>query len=277
LLIGLGVLLNLQGGLAARVKSGLREAVAPLQSMVSSGARTIADSVHGVRELADLAAQHRMLSEELVTLRNRVQALEALERENLRLREQLRYAERAGRRLESCEVIARDVSGWWQTVRLGKGYLDGIQAGMAAITPDGLVGKTVDSTPRTADVVLITDPSCKVSVRLPRTGTYGILAGVWKRDEEGRGECRLEFLNKNSEIREGDEVVTSGYGGVFPAGLIVGDVEAVELDAAGLSQTARVRIRADLADLVHLFVVVEERDPFEELLMQRVEEERSGS
>ena len=277
MLIGLGVLLNLQGGLSERVKSGVREGVAPLQTMLTSSTRAVKDSVHGVRELADLAARNREQSEELATLRNRVQALEELERENLRLREQLRYAERADRTLEPCEVIARDVSGWWQTVRLGKGYLDGIGAGMAAITPDGLVGKTVDSTPRTADVVLITDPSCKVSVRLPRTGTYGILAGVWKREEEGRRVCRLEFLSKGSDIREGDEVVTSGLGGIFPPGLMVGDVESVMVDSGGLSQTARVRVRADLGDLTHLFVVVEERDPLEELLMRRVEEERSGS
>lgn len=276
LLVGMVVLLNLQGGLSDQVKSGMREGLAPLQAMLSGWSHAARDSVRGVRGLADLAAQNRDLSAELGTLRNRVQTLEALEGENLRLREQLNYAARTERTLASCEVIARDVSGWWRTVRLGKGYLDGIEADMAAITPDGLVGRTVYSTPRTADVVLITDPSCKVSVRLPRTGTNGILSGVWKREGPDRAFCRLEFLNKNSLIEPGDEVETSGLGGVFPAGLTVGTIEDVKRDGTGLGQTARVRIRADVGDLIHVFVVVEKRDPLEDLLMQRAEEERSS-
>ncbi len=273
LIVVLVLLLNLQGGLSERVKSALREATAPIQKMIFSSSRSVSSSYDSVRKLGELVEQNNVMSAELVELRNEVLTLSGLEKENIQLREQLRYAAGSDRALVSCEVLARDVSGWWQTLRLGKGYLSGVDTGLAVITPDGLVGKTIDSTPRTADVLLITDPSCKVSIRLPRTGTFGILSGEGP-SRRGEAICRLEFLNRSAEIESGDEVVTSGLGGVFPAGILVGHVETVAPGPSGLSQQAEVRARAKIGGLTQVFVAVEERDGVEELLLRRSLEER---
>ena len=271
LIVVLVGLLNLEGPLSARMKASLREVVAPLQEAVFSGARSVSEAVRAVRAFGELVEQNEAMSAELVALRNEVLTLQALERENIDLRRQLLYARRSERTLVSCPVIARDVSGWWQTVRLGKGYLDGVEADMAVITPEGLVGRTIAVSPRTADVLLVSDPSCRISVEIGRSEAFGIYAGRGPTDE-GRAVGILEFVSRNADVREEDEVVTSGLGGVFPKGLLVGHVRSVEADASGLAQSASVLAAAGVVGLTQVFVVVEERDPVGERLLERSRE-----
>ena len=268
LIAALLVLLNLSGRMPGRLKAALRELVAPVQQLIANGAGKIAESVQAVRSFGDLADQKRVLEAELVRLRNEVLTLQALEKENIDLRQQLMYADRSERTLVPSEVLARDVSGWWQTIRLGKGYLHGVRTDQAVITPEGLVGKVVDNSPTTADVLLISDPSCRVAVQITRTGTFGILSGRGP-GVRSDARCRMDYLNRNVQIREGDEVVTSGLGGVFPQGLLVGYVGSVERDRFGMSQSAEVIVRADIGRLTHAFVVVEDPDRITEVLEQR--------
>ena len=262
------VLLNLEGPFSVRMKSSLRELVAPLQEAVSLGTRKVSEAIQAVKAFGEQVELNERMQEDLVKLRNEVLTLQGLEKENIELREQLLYGRRSDRDLVSCEIIARDVSGWWQTVRLGKGYLEGIQPGMAVITPDGLVGKTIDVSPRTTDVLLISDSSCRVSVHIGRIGAFGVFMGGGSTDL-GDATGSIDFISKNADVRVGDKVVTSGLGGVFPKGLLVGEVTYVEKDRSGLSQTAGVVAKADIVGLTHVFVVVEERDRINELLMER--------
>ena len=123
------------------------------------------------------------------------------------------------------------------------------------MTAEGLIGRTVEVSEHTADVLLVSDPACKVAVRIPRTSTFGVLAG---RGPSWRGEtlCRVDFVNKNAALKPGDEVVTSGLGGTFPKGLLVGYVgDQVFADRSGLYQQADVISRARLGQLQYAFVV----------------------
>ena len=134
---------------------------------------------------------------------------------------------------------------------------------MAAVTKEGLVGKVASASARTCEVLLLTDPSCRVSCRIPRTGGFGILAGtgVPLRGEAtlemlcAAGPCRLDFVSREQRLLEGYEVVTSGHGGVFPEGLLVGHVARTGVDPSGLYQQADVQPAAPLHALRHVFVV----------------------
>jgi len=272
-IISLVGILSLGDGTTGRLKSIVREAFAPVQQMVAGGVRRTRENVSAVRNIGDVMAQNERLETELVQLRNDVLTLKALEQENIQLRDQLLYEERSDRELVSCEIIGRDVTGWWQTVHLGKGYLNNIKPDMAVITPEGLIGKTVESSPKSTAVLLVSDPSCKVSVQIMRTGVYGVLSGLGH-PEDNRVVCQMNFVSKRARIRQGDTVITSGLGGIFPKGLMVGYVESVALDTMGLGQQARVIVRSDLSALTHAFVVVEARDPVDELLQKRAGEVR---
>ncbi|MDZ4198420.1 MAG: rod shape-determining protein MreC, partial [Kiritimatiellia bacterium] len=240
--------------ISEHVKAGIREALAPLHEALSGAASRTHDAVSTIRGFGGLIGENRRMASEIVRLGEELRRLESLREENDQLREVLGFVRASPRLLLPAEIIARDVGGWWQTVRLNRGIRDGVRVGQAVVTAEGLVGRTRDVSNSTADVLLISDPNCRVSVRFPRTGGFGILSGTgvqWN----GRVVCRLELINRHLPIRAGDEVQTSGMGGVFPAGLPVGYVDTVETEASGLTQWASVIPHADLALMRIAFVV----------------------
>jgi rod shape-determining protein MreC len=247
-------LLSLPTPFSAAVKAGVREAFSPLQAGVTRfwrGVRESASSVQGYRRLLE---ENRRMSAEMSRLMGEVRDLKLLATENEALRTHLDFARRESRAYVPCEVIARNREGWWQSVRLDKGSGDGIAPGMAVLSVEGLVGRTVEVSEHTCDVLLLSDPACKVSAQIARTGSFGVVAGrgpSWK----GQAICRMEFINKNDEIRPGDEIITSGLGGVYPRGLLVGYVDRVVTDASGLFQYADIVVKADLGTLEYAFVV----------------------
>jgi rod shape-determining protein MreC len=255
------VVLNLPASVSGRAKAVLREGVAPLQGALSGFSRWVGESVRSVRGIGGLLRDNQQMSAELVRLRNEVRDLQALSQDNAELREQLQFTAQAKRRLTPCEIIARDITGWWETIRLSKGVSDGVSMDMAVITSDGLIGKTVDVSARTCDVLLISDPNCKVSARIVRTGGFGVVAGSGPA-KSGQAACQMEFINKNVPVLPGDEVVTSGLGGIFPKGLLIGYVDKIYKDETGLFQRADILPKADLGMLTYVFVVAEQGDEY---------------
>lgn len=248
------VLLNLPEEAARRIKGVLRDAVAPLQEAVMRSGRKLAEGIRTVRGFGGLVRDHQAMAAELTLLRHRVQELQALEWENQELRRQLDFARSGERRLIPGEVIARDMTGWWHTLRVNKGSRHGIGPDMAVITTDGLVGRTLEVSERTADVLLISDPTCRLSARVAPSGAFGIVEGLGA-SPAGQALCQMRFINRNLPVQPGYAVVTAGLGGLFPAGLLIGYVEKVEVDASGLYQRATVVAKADLGAATYVFIV----------------------
>lgn len=258
ILVGVIILitLNLPAGVQTSLKWGIRDLVAPLQELFASYSARFQEAGNAIRARGTLPQQNRDLQEEVIRLRNRVGELESLRDENFLLRQQLDFQERSEWDLAASLVIARDISGWWQTVRMLRPEGVGEQASSAVINSEGLVGRLHESSGETVDVLLISDPACRVAVQIGSGSAYGILSGQglsWN----GQVLCSVDLINKNKRLKVGDEVTTSGLGGVFPKGIPIGTLESIELDTNGLHQTAIVRPHADLSDLNVLFVVRE--------------------
>ena len=259
--IGLAVLamMNLPDSASRRVKGAVRDGISPLQAALRGGARELQEIFRYVRGIGDLALENRALSEEIVYLRGEMRMANELARDNQMLRDLLGFVQRFPNKLISCEVIGRDSTGWWQTARLDKGTLAGVAEARAVITPEGLIGRTESVSDRTADVLLLSDPACKVSVRLSRTGVFGVAEGLGAKPGE-QPVCRMDYILQTADVQEGDEVVTSGLGGLFPKGLLVGRVAKVEMHEAGLYQTAWIDSAANLGELEYGFVAATDKD-----------------
>jgi rod shape-determining protein MreC len=260
LLIGVIILitLNLPVGISRSLKQGTRDLLAPLQQLGATYTSRFREAGNAIRARGTLPQRNRELQKEVIRLQNRVTELEALEEENFLLRQQLNFQQRSTWELAAGIVIARDISGWWQTVRILKP--EGLEAetDRAVISSEGLVGRLTDVSEETADVLLISDPSCQVAVRIGDNQTNGILKGQglsWNVQVF----CTVELINKHQRLERGAEVSTSGLGGVFPKGIPVGTLENIQLDENGLHQTATVKPYADLSRLDVLFVVQGER------------------
>lgn len=236
------------------LKGSLREGLAPLHGVLSGTALRLREVTSTLRGFGGLVGENRRMAENLIRLQAELRRLGALQEENDQLRTSLGFVRSSAFRLVPAQIIARDVSGWWQTVRINRGLQAGVEKACAVVTQDGLAGRTLDVSNSTAEVLLLSDPACRVAVRLPRTDAFGILRGTGV-SFNGQVLCRLELINRNLEIRPGDEVVTSGLGGVFPQDLRVGYVDSVKKDASGLTQSARVQPCAVLSAMSTVFVI----------------------
>jgi len=264
------VMLNLPTPVSRKVESSVREGISPLQQVFSGIGFRISEALIALRGLGGIVRENQELSAEMVRLQNETRLLRSLAAENADLRRQLGFAQRNISDYIPCEVIGRDVSGWWQTIRLGKGVSENVGENRAVISAEGLVGKTIDVSLHTADVLLISDPACKVSARISRTGAFGIVTGRGV-SPRGRAVCRMEFINKNINVLPGDEVLTSGLGGVYPQGILIGYVEKVYQDSHGLYQYAEIEPKADLGMITYVFV--ESRgDPVDEFMRERLQD-----
>ncbi len=210
--------------------------------------------------------EHDLMLDELARARHELRHHKTLEQENRLLRRMMGFRESSPHGLLLGRVVARGgTGGWWQSVRINRGSEDGVQPNQAVITADGLVGKTTIVTRRTSDVLLITDPANRVACRLERTGDLGVTQGrgtglTGKRDFEmvvSAQPCTMDYVDKDAEIVVGDKVVSSGLGGTYPGGLILGTVLESEKDPSGLYQRLTVRPAADLARLHYVWVVGE--------------------
>lgn len=260
------VLLNLPPLAEWRIKAFSRDNLVPFHNMVSTFSVKWHAFVSFVKNPGRPAEEKRKLLEEVGILRDRIRNLEAAERENKDLKKQLGFAAASKRKMILCEVVARDeISGWWQMITLNKGLIDGIEEGKAVITVDGVIGKTMQVARRTSDVLLVTDPNCRVACKFSRTGAFGIVRGgglplkkvVSLEMLYSPSPCRMDYISREDEIWGHDEVVTSGLGGVFPEGLLVGYVKKVDIDPSGLYQRADVEPAAELGKLRYVFVVIQ--------------------
>ena len=257
----LGVMLlitfNLPSPLSRVLKNATRDLLAPLQELAASYSMRLRGAGNAIRGWGGLPEKNQELQKEVMLLRQKLTELDALREENFLLRQQLGFIRQQDRKLIAGTVLARDISGWWQTLRIQNNNSPLIQPDLAVINDQGLVGRVSDVSVHTADILLISDPACQVAVQIGDKGAFAILSGQglsWR----GRILCKLTFIDKNIQVQRGDAVVTSGLGGVFPKGIMVGSIETVTLDQNGLHQSAEVKPSADLSQLDVVFIIARE-------------------
>lgn len=251
---------NLPRETSSRVKGVVRDGLSPLQAVVKGSASEVREIIRYIRGLGDMMTENRTLHETLAATQTRLAVLEEAEENNRTYRELLDFRKSQPHALVAAEVIGRDSSGWWHTIRLNKGMKSRVHINRAVIAyPGGFVGRSVAVSDSTCDVLLASDPSCMVSVRVTQPGrrsggTFGVMKGLG--GQIGRAEAfMVEYLPLTEEIAAGDEVLTSGLGGVFPKGLTIGTVTRAEPDESGLFQRAWVESAVDLGNLEYVFVL----------------------
>jgi rod shape-determining protein MreC len=194
-------------------------------------------------EVTILRTQNDQMRSQLATL------TEALA-ENERLRELVKLPATVRGTSVGARVIGRPTDSWEGSILVDRGSSDGVATGTPVMAAQGLIGRVVVVASHSAKVRLITDQTSGVAVLVQATRAAGVVHG----SVEGR--LSLDYVDPKTVVKRGDVLVTSGLGGVYPKGLVVGDVSQVETDTAGLFPHVVVTSRVPVDHIEEVVVLV---------------------
>src|SRR5207249_4902954 len=235
-----------------KLQASIYQMLAPFFTTGSGLQKQITSVRTGLKSLEELEKENASLRVDNRQLRATNSALRDVEHEVNRLRHALNYRERSVFKLVPTEVIARDSSSWWRTLTINRGKRDAIETDMPVVTDVGLVGKTTTVSETISVVLLISDENCRIAASVEGSREQGIVSG-----ERVTGGLTpfldLNFLSKQADLKPEQKVYTSGVGGVFPSGLLIGVVKTFRVRE--LDGQAQLTPTVDLSHLEDLFVV----------------------
>jgi rod shape-determining protein MreC len=237
------------GGPLSKISDGLHTVVLPMQNAVSTVFHPVAAFFGGMAHI--LSNEQKLEDQRNQIARLKTEQVEAqsalVELENLRAL--LGVAKSYDFQTVGADVIGNGVSNFEWSIDIDKGSRDGVKVDMPVISTQGLVGKVVSVSPFGSQVLLITDFDSYVATRLLSQET-GLVQG------QGRGDMAMSDVDVSAEVDVGEPVITSGYsGGLFPAGLPVGTVSSVEVDATTGAKDIHVAPYVDFSKLDVVLVV----------------------
>jgi rod shape-determining protein MreC len=229
----------------------LMEICSPVQKAATLVIKTVQGTFEQYVFLVNLEKENRMLKQKIAWLQEENRQMKEMKLANERLRQLLQFREKNSPSMIGAEVIGRDPSSWFRAVTIDKGERDGVEKGMAVISPAGVIGQILKTAPHYATVLLLTDYNSAIDSIVQRTRAKAIVEG------KGENRCQLKYLRRAEEVAVGDVVVTSGLTGNFPKGLMVGEIKRVDKKGHGVFQYAELVPSVDLTQLEEVFVIME--------------------
>ena len=224
------------------------EVMAPLQRSVAAVERMVSGSWHGVADLLSARGENVALRARVRLLEQELDRLAEVGLENGRLRALLDFRETLQGDLLTARVVGRDASDVSRTLTIDRGESDGVTRGAAVLAPQGVVGQVFLVGRHAARVLLVSDHNSGIDAFVQRTRARGIVQGTV---DAG---CALKYVKRTEDVQVGDTLVTSGLDGIFPKGMPIGRVTAIDKRGQGLFQSADVAPRVDFDQLEEVLV-----------------------
>ena len=238
-------------------KFGL-EVIGPVQSAISKASNYAGGFRKKYVDLLRVREENEQLRQELLQYKAaNIENREALAT-NARLQKLLDLKESLPPPTLTAEIIGKDPSLWFRTFTINRGSSDGVQKGMPVVTVEGVVGQVLTSSPNYSKVLLATDPNSAVDVITQKTRVHGIVKGL------GRDVFGLNYVLKSAVVKKEDFVLTSGLGGVFPKGLMVGTISEITKSRRGMFQKIEIMPAVDFSQLEHLIIIMKKDSLTEE-------------
>ncbi|MFH1713982.1 MAG: rod shape-determining protein MreC [Candidatus Nealsonbacteria bacterium] len=241
------VFINLTG-FSEKIKNSFYGFTTPFQEKLWLAGRDISDFFSGIFNKKELEGRIRSLESENQDLLSLLVGFTGTKEENLFLRESLGIGFEKDFQLEISQIIGKDISE--DSVLINKGKKDGLERDFPVITSEkvllGRVGEVYDNF---SEVVLITNPNSSFDVRVFEKEVYGIIKG------KGSADLLLDLIPKENELSEGDLVVSSALGGIFPEGLLVGRIREIKRSDVEIFQKAVIDPSFDLGSLKTVLII----------------------
>ena len=253
-LMGLMIYAASTGGISTFVASAAGVIVTPLQSAVTTVSDAVSDFFHGFTDRKALQAQLDALQAENRDLRERTVDYDEMKMQNEWYAQILSlHEEHPDYTFADGKVITMDPSDPFHNFSINAGSAVGVAAGDPVVTADGLVGIVSEVGLTYSKVRTVLDPALNASVSISRTDESGYTGGSLTLAQQGL--LRLNYLERSSTVVSGDFVITSGLGGVFPAGLQVGRVTEVSPNSDGMTLYGLVKPFVDISNLKRVMVI----------------------
>ena len=221
-----------------------------------------------VGNLIDDFVELRNVQEENDKLKTSIERVDAIETENIELRREIDELKKelnidyvlTDYDYLNATVISRNIGYWYNTLTIDKGTNNGISEGMVVVNSTGLIGKIIKTTTFTSEVRLITtsDTNNKISVSI--SDGNGKINGLINRYDYENNFLEIEGISNTEEVKVGDYVYTSGLGGVFPSGILIGTVESITTDEYDLAKIINVKPSINSNDINYVSVL-KRKDP----------------
>ena len=257
-LILLGVLATTigMGGYSSLGSSIVGGILTPIQTMFSNGIHSLHSSQEKRDEtIAALQETIDQLEDQLAKQNEELSDYYQVKRENEQYRQYLGLkSEHQDWEFVSAAVVAKDPNELYQGFTINRGSLSGLKLNDPVITSHGLVGKITGLGANYAKVTTILSPELNVGAINCQTEEIGVVSGKYTLTDQNR--TLLQELAPETEISEGDLVVTAGLGGIFPANITIGTVDTVERSATDISRQAVLKPAVEVSEVTNVFVIV---------------------
>jgi len=224
--------------------------VSPVQNLITLTLDSASDVVDHYLLAVAVSEENEKLKHEI----------DKLIRQNNELREELRLRDRVGDLMEYqkehqlksvvAKVIGRDATQWARVVFINKGTQDGIKENLAVVTNGGIVGHVIQAGLNTSKIMLIVDGRSSVDTLFSHDRVAGIVVGT------GMEFCEMKYVPITAEVNVGDQIISSGLGGVYPKGLVMGTVVSITKATQGLFQEITIAPSADFGRLEEVLVLL---------------------
>lgn len=238
------------------VSAAVGTVLAPLQKGVSVVSGKAEHLIAHFQDYDAMEAENKELRKKVAELEQQVRNAQIAVDEN----EQLRVLTGLVKNnptfhYDMAEVIAHSPGQWTTTISIDKGTMDGVAENDLVVTAEGMVGYVSLAAPNYSQVTTVLDTNMQAGALVTRTRESGVAQGDY--ELMGDGMLRMSYLGKDSDVVIGDTIQTSGEGGIFPKGIMIGTVERVMTEENGMNNYAVIRPFVDPADATDVYIITD--------------------
>ena len=245
----------------SKAESLLKDGLTYSEKIITYPFNYIKENIKEYKKLKDVNNNNNILE-------TSVDRIDSIEAENIELRRQLETLKEelninytlSDYEYLNATVVSRNVGYWHNKITINKGTYNGVEKDMVVISSKGLIGKVIKTSTFTSDVRLITtsDTSNKISVHISNgdNNLYGLINSY----DYNKNVLELEGISNTKDVNIGDYVYTSGLGGVFPTGILIGIVEEITTDSYDLAKIIKVKPSADFNDINYVSILKRKSD-----------------
>ena len=239
-----------------KFESLIKDTVTGVTKVISYPFKWVFNKVDDYKELVDIREKYQALLPE-------VDRIDSLNAENIELRKQLEAMKEEldieytinDYEFLNATVISRNISYWYNTITIDKGSYNGVEVDMVVVNSDGLIGKIVSTTTFTSEVKLLTTSATNNKISVAISSNNKKLYGIISKFNYTNNYLEVEGISNTESVSIGDYVYTSGLGGVFPSGILIGKVAEISTDEYDLAKIINVSPIADFDDINYVAIL----------------------